>query len=69
MITAEYDPLRDQAEEYAQRLAARACRSTLTRYDGMVHGFFCMAGDLDAGRRALTQAATHLRNWFTVASE
>ncbi|MFC7242232.1 alpha/beta hydrolase [Catellatospora aurea] len=65
VVTAEYDPLRDQAEEYARRLGREGVPVTLTRYDGMVHGFFCMSGDLDAGRRALTQAATQLRKWFT----
>ncbi|MEU8004014.1 alpha/beta hydrolase [Catellatospora sp. NPDC049111] len=66
VVTAEYDPLRDQAEEYARRLGREGVPVTLTRYDGMVHGFFCMGGELDAGRRALTQAATQLRTWFTV---
>ncbi|GAA2381992.1 lipase [Catellatospora methionotrophica] len=65
VVTAEYDPLRDQAEEYARRLGREGVPVTLTRYDGMVHGFFCMSGDLDAGRRALTQAAGQLRTWFT----
>ncbi|MEU7825140.1 alpha/beta hydrolase [Catellatospora sp. NPDC049133] len=65
VVTAEYDPLRDQAEEYARRLGREGVPVTLTRYDGMVHGFFCMGGELDAGRRALTQAADQLRRWFT----
>ncbi|WP_155374815.1 alpha/beta hydrolase [Catellatospora vulcania] len=65
IVTAEYDPLRDQAEEYARRLGREGVPVTLTRYDGMVHGFFCMGGELDAGRRALAQAAAQLRTWFT----
>ncbi|WP_186315584.1 alpha/beta hydrolase [Catellatospora sichuanensis] len=65
IVTAEYDPLRDQAEEYARRLGRDGVPVTLTRYDGMVHGFFCMGGELDAGRRALAQAADQLRKWFT----
>ncbi len=65
VITAEYDPLRDQAEEYARRLGREGVPVTLTRYDGMVHGFFCMGGELEAGRRALAQAAQQLRIWFT----
>ncbi len=64
VITAEYDPLRDQAEEYARRLGREGVPVTLTRYDGMVHGFFCMGGELEAGRRALAQAAQQLRTWF-----
>ncbi|GAB4053678.1 alpha/beta hydrolase [Catellatospora paridis] len=65
VVTAEYDPLRDQAEEYARRLGREGVPVTLTRYDGMVHGFFCMSGELDAGRRAMAQAAAQLRTWFT----
>ncbi|GIF95618.1 alpha/beta hydrolase [Catellatospora citrea] len=65
VVTAEYDPLRDQAEEYARRLGREGVPVTLTRYDGMVHGFFCMGGELDAGRRAMAQAADQLRKWFT----
>jgi acetyl esterase len=64
VITAEYDPLRDQAEEYAQRLRDSGVETQLSRYDGMVHGFFAMAGVLDGGARAIAEAATTLRSWF-----
>jgi acetyl esterase len=60
IITAEYDPLRDQGEQYAERLAAGGVAVTLTRYAGMPHGFFAMPGVLEAGRRAQAQAAGDL---------
>jgi len=37
----------------------------VTRYDGMIHGFFTMTGMLDQGKRAVDEAATALRKVFS----
>jgi acetyl esterase len=64
VITAEYDPLRDEGELYAKRLEEAGVPTTLIRYDGMIHGFFTMVGDLDTARTAVLDAAERLRGAF-----
>jgi acetyl esterase len=64
LISAEFDPLRDEGERYAERLAAAGVPVHVTRYDGMVHAFFTMTGLLDAAREAVAQAADSLREAF-----
>jgi len=68
VITAEYDPLRDQGEAYARRLADEGVQVELSRYPGMAHGFFTMVGTVDASRAAIEQAASRLRAWFDIAA-
>lgn len=60
VITAEYDPLRDQGEAYARRLRECGAAVELRRYDGMAHGFFAMFGAFTLGREAIDYAADRL---------
>jgi len=61
VITAECDPLRDEGEAYARRLAEAGVQVTCTRYSGMIHPFFSLPGGLEGGRRAIEQVAAAVR--------
>jgi acetyl esterase len=50
IATAEFDPLRDDGEAYAARLAEAGIPVTVKRYDGMIHGFYWMLGAIDDSR-------------------
>ncbi len=65
IITAEYDPLRDEGEEYGRRLQAAGVPTTVTRYEGMIHGFFGRSAVMDKGREAVAQACSMLRAAFS----
>lgn len=64
VITAEFDPLRDEGEAYGERLGAAGVPVTITRYDGMIHGFFSFYLFLDKGKQALVQSAAALKQAF-----
>jgi acetyl esterase len=64
VIVGECDPLRDDGIAYAERLKSEGNEVELTNYLGMVHPFFSMGGAVDAGRRAVTQAASALKRVF-----
>jgi len=64
VITAEFDPLRDEGEAYARRLIEAGVKTTLTRYDGVIHGFYAMGAIIEKANAAIAQSASALRDAF-----
>ena len=64
VLTAEFDPLRDEGEAYARALEAAGVPATVRRYDGMIHAFFGMPVAFDDAKRAYDDATEALRNAF-----
>ena len=53
IMTAEYDPLRDEGRLYADKLAAAGVPVQYKVYKGMIHGFVSMAAMIDQGKEAV----------------
>lgn len=61
VITAEYDPIRDQGRRYAETLAEAGVDVTHTDYAGMVHIFFQLGPLVEKGAEAVAEVAAHAR--------
>jgi acetyl esterase len=61
VVTAEFDPLRDEGLAYAKRLRDASVSVTSSHYEGMIHGFLWMAGALDAGKQLIAEIGGELR--------
>ena len=64
VITAEFDPLRDEGEKYAAALSAAGVPTMCTRYDGVAHLFYGLPERIDKGAAAIKETTLALRTAF-----
>jgi acetyl esterase len=64
VLTGEYDPVRDDGENYAAQLSAAGVQVTQRRYSGVFHSFFGMLGVLAKASQAHADAASELRRYL-----
>jgi acetyl esterase len=64
VLTAEFDPLRDEGEAYVERLQQAGVPVTHRRYDGQIHAFWQMPGTFPSALRAADEVSAELRRAF-----
>ena len=64
VLTAGYDPLRDEGRAYADRLIDAGVKTTYVNYPGTIHGFFSLTRFLSQGLKANDEAAAVLAAHF-----
>ena len=64
VLTAEYDPLRDEGRDYARALAAAGVPTIHEDVPGQVHGFITMGRVMDAANASVARCAQVLREAF-----
>ncbi len=61
VATAGFDPLRDEGEAWARRLADSGIDVTLRRFPGLIHGFLNVVGVGRSQRAAVAEIAAQLK--------
>ena len=64
ILTGAEDPGRDEADRYASELKEAGVAADVSRYPNSIHGFFLMAGALEAGKKSIDQIAAALKQAF-----
>lgn len=64
VASAQYDPLRDEAELYGERLRTAGVAAEIVRYPGMNHGFLFWTGRVGGADAAMADACAWARGVF-----
>ena len=64
VLTAGYDPLRDEGSAYADKLRDAGVETEVVEYGGMIHGFITMGGVVDAAVESMEVCAAGLARAF-----
>jgi acetyl esterase len=64
VVTAGYDPLKDEGRAYADKLNRAGVAAVYVDYPTMIHGFFGMSAVLPQTRQAIAEACAALRQAF-----
>ena len=66
ILTAGYDPLRDEGEAFCKRLQQAGVNANLLQYPGMIHAFIRMTAQLDKANEALDEISATLKEVFKI---
>jgi acetyl esterase len=64
IVTSEFDPLRDDGEQYGKRLVANGVSASVVRFNGTLHGFFSMLAGVDDASAAHHLVAAMIRTYL-----
>lgn len=62
IITAEFDPLRDEGEQLYKLLLSQGVEAYCERYLGVIHGFFQLSGLSSSAKRCIASVSNQIKN-------
>lgn len=61
IVTAQFDPLRDEGEAYGEKLRQAGVSVKVRRYNGMIHGFVSLFAVISRGHEAVRDVGADVR--------